>query len=67
MLPSVPDLTEHRETVERLWKQYDRERQEMKDSQARGGIVLGSEESLEILKKAFDAEHEDDVPPDPYM
>lgn len=50
VLPSIPDLTEHREAVERLWNQYDREQQEMKASE-----------------KAFDAEYEDDVPPDPYM
>lgn len=67
VLPSLPDLTEHREAVERLREQYNREQQALKDSEARGPIDMGGEESLEILKKAFDPEHEDDVPPDPAM
>ena len=67
VLPLLPDLTEHREAVERLREQYNRERQDMKDSRDRGAIDMGSEESLEILRKSFGPEYKDDVPPDPDM
>ena len=67
-LPSIPDdLSEHREAVERLWEQYNREQEDIKASQARGPLDIGSEESLRVLEKAFDPKYEDDVPPDKYL
>ena len=65
-LPSIPDnLSEHREAVERLWEQYNREQEEHHPD----GIVLGSEEHIELIGKIFDPnyKYKDDVPPDPAL
>ena len=62
-LPSVPDLSEHREAVERLWEQYNREQEEKKRHP--DGVIMGSEESIEMIGRAFDPKYKDDVPIDP--
>ena len=62
-LPSVPDLSEYQEAVERLWEQYNREQEETKRHP--DGVIMGSEESIEMVGRAFDPEYKDDVPPDP--
>ena len=67
-LLSIPDdLSEHREAVERLWEQYNREQEEIKRHP--DGIYLGSKEHLEIIERIFDPnyKYKDDVPPDPYL